>query len=286
VSKSGEVKTIAWSNISDRFAIPGWASWGIGVDLTSRKQAELEIVLLNQTLEQRVNQRTAELSAANQELEAFSYSVSHDLRAPLRGIDGFSQILQDRYGNQLDAKGKHYLERIRAGTQRMDELIDDLLMLSRVTRTEIRRESVNLSAIAQEICQSLHAAQPDRSVEWVIESTISGMGDARLLRIVLENLFSNAWKFTSTQAQTQIKFGTISSNDAPLTYFIQDNGVGFNMAYVNKLFKAFQRLHSEREFCGTGIGLAIVQRIVHRHGGSVRAEGTVKQGATFYFTLG
>jgi PAS domain S-box-containing protein len=287
VSKSGEVKTIAWSNISEHFAIPGWASWGIGVDLTSRKQAELEIVLLNQTLEQRVNQRTAELWAANQELEAFSYSVSHDLRAPLRGIDGFSQILQDCYGEQLDDKGKHYLARIRAGTQRMGELIDDLLMLSRVTRAEMRRESVNLSAIAEEICHDLQVTQPDRAIKWMIDADVSGIGDPRLLRIVLENLFSNAWKFTSTQTQTQIEFGTISSEpNATLTYFIKDNGVGFNMAYVNKLFKAFQRLHSEREFPGTGIGLAIVQRIVYRHGGTVWAEGTLKQGATFYFTLG
>lgn len=287
VSKSGEVKTIAWSNISEHFAIPGWASWGIGVDLTSRKQAELEIVLLNQTLEQRVNQRTAELWAANQELEAFSYSVSHDLRAPLRGIDGFSQILQDCYGEQLDDKGKHYLARIRAGTQRMGELIDDLLMLSRVTRAEMRRESVNLSAIAEEICHDLQVTQPDRAIKWMIDADVSGIGDPRLLRIVLENLFSNAWKFTSTQAQTQIEFGTVLSEpNATLTYFIKDNGVGFNMAYVNKLFKAFQRLHSEREFPGTGIGLAIVQRIVYRHGGTVWAEGTLKQGATFYFTLG
>lgn len=285
VSKSGAVKTIAWSNISDRFPIPGWATWGVGIDLTSRKQAELEIVRLNQTLEQRVNQRTAELTTANQELEAFSYSVSHDLRSPLRGIDGFSQILQERYADQLDDKGKHYLTRIRAGTQRMGELIDDLLRLSRVTRAEMQCGPVHLSAIAEEICQSLN--QPDHPVEWVIAAEIWATGDARLLQIVLENLLNNAWKFTSTQAHARIELGTLSTGTPPrLTYFIRDNGVGFDMTYTNKLFKAFQRLHSEREFPGTGIGLAIVERVIHRHGGTVWAEGVLGQGATFYFTLG
>jgi len=285
VSKSGDIKTIAWSNLSDRFPIPGWASWGIGVDVTGQNQAELALRQLNQTLEQRIRDRTAELTATNQELEAFSYSVSHDLRAPLRGIDGFSKALVERYADQLDDKGQHYLSRIRLGTQRMGELIDDLLTLSRVTRTEMKRVQVSLSSIAQAIASDLSATQPERAAVWQIAAGISGTGDARLLCIVLENLFNNAWKFTSPQPQAQIEFGTTIAADQTRVYFVKDNGVGFDMAYVNKLFTAFQRLHAAHEFPGTGIGLAIVQRIVHRHGGRVWAEGMINHGATFYFTL-
>lgn len=285
VTKNGEIKTISWSNISAFFPVPGWEGWGVGVDITERKKAELEVTQLNQTLEQRVKERTTELAAANKELEAFSYSVSHDLRAPLRGIDGFSKVLLERYSEQLDDRAKHYLDRIRAGTQRMGELIEDMLMLSRVTRAEMKRSIVNLSQIAQEVSENLNESQPERSVQWNITPEITALGDSALLRIVLENLLSNAWKFTSKCTQTQIEFGTTILPDRTLAYFVKDNGVGFDMAYVNKLFIAFQRLHSISEFPGTGVGLAIVQRIIHRHGGIVWAEGTINQGAIFYFTL-
>jgi PAS domain S-box-containing protein len=286
VTRNGETKTIAWSNISDIFPVPGWASWGVGIDISDRKQAELKVIQLNQTLEERVKERTAELAAANKELSAFSYSVSHDLRAPLRGIDGFSKVLLERYANQLDEQGKHYLDRIRAGTQRMGELIEDMLMLSRVTRAEMKRNSVNLSALAQEISENLSESQPERSVTWKIAPEITVLGDGALLRIVLENLLSNAWKFTSTRTQTEIEFSLTILPENTQAYFVKDNGVGFDMNYVNKLFIAFQRLHSTNEFPGTGVGLAIVQRIIHRHGGKVWAEGIIDRGAAFYFTLG
>ncbi|HEY9736650.1 MAG TPA: PAS domain S-box protein, partial [Trichocoleus sp.] len=285
VNKSGETKIISWSNLSDDYPVPGWASWGVGVDITERKLAEYALEQLNFTLEQQVQERTAALTLANRELEAFSYSVSHDLRAPLRGIDGFSKALLELYAEQLDDKGKHYLERIRSGTQRMGELIDDMLKLSRVTRAEIRRSTVGLSQMVADVARGLSETQPERSVEWAIAPNVAASGDRGLLQIVVENLLSNAWKFTSTKDHTAIAFGVTTQPDQTPVYFVKDNGVGFDMAYASKLFTAFQRLHSEREFPGTGVGLAIVERIIHRHGGAVWAEGTLQHGATIYFTL-
>jgi len=226
----------------------------------------------------------AQLEASNKELEAFSYSVSHDLRAPLRSIDGFSQATLEDYGDRLDAQGKDYLRRIRAGSQRMGQLIDDLLALSRLTRQEMRRQPADLSAMAKAIAGDLREAHPERRVDFVIAEEAVAQGDRRLLRVVLENLLGNAWKFTGKHPHASIEFGVTGDGGGP-AYFVRDNGAGFDMAYAGKLFGAFQRLHRADEFPGTGIGLATVQRIVRRHGGRVWAEGEMGQGATFYFTL-
>jgi light-regulated signal transduction histidine kinase (bacteriophytochrome) len=225
-----------------------------------------------------------QVEAANKELEAFSYSVSHDLRAPLRSIDGFSQALIEDCAGQLDAAALHSLDRIRAATQRMAQLIDDLLNLARVTRAEMRDEIVDLGAMAKVILGELQSADPARRVECVVGADVMGHGDSRLLRVVLENLLGNAWKFTMNKPQSRIEVGVAHRDGSPV-YFVRDDGPGFDMAYVDKLFGTFQRLHAVTEFPGTGIGLASVRRIVHRHGGRTWAEGEIGKGATFSFTL-
>lgn len=225
-----------------------------------------------------------ELSAANKELEAFSYSVSHDLRGPLRAIDGFGQALLEDYGERLDAEGQDYLARVRAAARRMGQLIDDLLKLSRITRSEIRREEVDLSGLAHAIALELREQDPQRQAEFAIDPAMRAHGDRELLRIALENLLGNAWKFTRDNEDARIEFSQTEHEDG-LAYFVRDNGVGFDMAYGDKVFGAFQRLHDEREFPGTGVGLATVQRIVHKHGGRVWTRAEAGKGATFYFTL-
>jgi signal transduction histidine kinase len=222
-----------------------------------------------------------ELEATNRELEAFSYSVSHDLRAPLRTIDGFSQILSEDYGERLDDEGLDYLSRVRTASRHMAELIDDLLDLSRVGRRPLRRERTDMTALAAGIVEDLQKTEPDREVDFVAEEGVTAWGDVGLLKVALENLIGNAWKFTSKEDKATIRFG----RSGP-AYYVSDDGAGFDSAYKDKLFGAFQRLHGPEEFEGTGIGLATVARIVHRHGGEVWAEGAVGEGATFFFTLG
>jgi PAS domain S-box-containing protein len=254
-------------------------------DLTRQKVAEQQIRQLNAGLEQRVRERTAQLESANQELEAFAYSVSHDLRAPLRGIEGWVAALTEDCAGQLDERGHGYLARVRSETQRMGLLIDDLLQLSRVARTGMQLLPVNLTATAQSIAGRLAEANAGRAIEFVIEAGLTGIGDPRLLEIALTNLLSNAVKFTSPGAEARIEFGQATENGRP-SFYVRDNGVGFDMAQADKLFRAFQRLHKTSEFPGTGIGLAIVQRVIRRHGGRVWAEAEVDRGATFHFTIG
>ncbi|MDB6109184.1 MAG: sensor hybrid histidine kinase, partial [Pedosphaera sp.] len=235
-------------------------------------------------LNEELKARAQALEEANKELESFSYSVSHDLRAPLRIISGFSGFLLEDCADKLGAEGKDSLQAVVAASQRMGELIDDLLQLSRITRSEVRCAPVDLSALARSVADQLRKANPERCVEVLIEPDLITQADARLMRIVLENLLGNAWKFTSQKRDARIEFRRTTREGAP-AYFVRDNGAGFDMAYANKLFGAFQRLHSTAEFPGTGVGLATVQRVIHRHGGRVWAEGEVGRGATFYFTL-
>jgi light-regulated signal transduction histidine kinase (bacteriophytochrome)/HAMP domain-containing protein len=235
-------------------------------------------------LDERVQTRTAELHALNKELEAFCYSVSHDLRSPLRTIDGFSLALLEDHGEHLPGDAQDHLHRIRAATQRMGVLIDDLLNLSRITRTNLHTETVDMSGLARTVVAELAAMQPGRQVETSIEDHMTANADARLVRLVYDNLIGNAWKFTSREPAARIDVGTANRGGVQ-TFFVSDNGAGFDPAYTDRLFGVFQRLHAMTDFPGTGVGLAIVDRIVQRHGGRVWADGAVGRGATFYFTL-
>ena len=254
-------------------------------DITQEKHAHEEVGQLNRELEQRVKDRTAQLEASNKEMEAFSYSVSHDLRAPLRGIDGWSQALIEDYGRQLDRNAQQYLARVREETQRMGHLIDDLLKLSRLTRVELQHESVDLTALARTITSRLRESEPTRNVDFAIQEGLTTVGDGHLLEIVLANLLDNAVKFTGPRALARIEFGQTMGQDE-LAFYVRDNGVGFDMTYATMLYGAFQRLHKNTEFPGTGIGLATVQRVLRRHGGRIWADAKPNEGATFYFTIG
>jgi light-regulated signal transduction histidine kinase (bacteriophytochrome) len=246
---------------------------GYMIDITAKKTAE-----------NLAEKHAEELAAVNRELEAFSYSVSHDLRAPLRSIDGFSLALLEDYADNLDDTGMDYLRRVRTGTQRMGHLIDDLLKLSRVTSGKINLEKIQLSKLAEDILDNFKQNEPQHQVEIDIQPDLRAYADLGLIRVALENLLGNAWKYSANQPNAQIQFGCVKQ-DHQRVYYVRDNGVGFDMQYATKLFGAFQRLHKAGEFEGSGIGLATVQRIIHRHGGKIWAQSEPDKGATFYFTL-
>jgi len=253
-------------------------------DITDRKVAEAEVLKLNNELETRVVERTRELEEAYKGLESFAYSVAHDLRSPLRGINGFASILVEDYADKLDTAARGYLERIRVGTERMGTLIDDLSTLTRVSRAPVERAQFDFSELAQEVAEGLKSAEPSRQAEFVIAPNMRANGDHGLLRIALDNLLGNAWKFTSKRPSARIEIG-MDLCDGEATYFVRDNGIGFDPAFAQKLFKQFERLHPTDEYEGTGVGLALVDRVVRRHGGRIWANAAVGQGATFYFRL-
>jgi PAS domain S-box-containing protein len=251
-------------------------------DVTERKKAGERIAELNRELKN----RAAELETANRELEAFSYSVSHDLRSPLQNIDSFSQILIEEHANRLGADGRDCVQRLRGGCQHMEEIIEALLALSNMARHELVPERVELSALAKSVADELKQKDPDRLVDWMIAEGLTAEGDPRLMRVVLENLLGNAWKFTAKRPRARIEFGALPQSNGTRTYFVRDDGAGFDMARAGDLFAPFKRLHDQSQFRGTGIGLATVQRVIRRHHGRIWAEGVVDQGATFCFTLG
>ena len=257
---------------------------GISKDITERKKTERQIARMNDELENKVIERTKMLRIANKELEAFSYSVSHDLRAPLRSIDGFSQALIEDYGDTLDDIAMNYLSRVRSAAQRMSTLIDDMIKLAKVSRTELSKKNISLSNIALSISKNLTEIEPERNAEFIIQPDLYVLGDENLMKVALQNLIENAWKFTSKEEVTRIEVGS-KRIDGETVYFVRDNGAGFDMNYAKKLFTPFQRLHKETDFPGTGIGLSTVQRIVHRHLGRIWAEGEPGGGAEFCFTM-
>ncbi len=271
--------------VSERTKQLAFMNQQLSIELRERERAEMETRELNAELERRVLSRTAELESANKELSAFAYSVSHDLRAPLRGIDGWSTALLEDYRHQLDPTGQQYLMRVLSETHRMGNLIDDMLLLSRLSRDEMNFHPVDLSALARNISATLRDSHPDRALQFTIAPDLQVTGDARLLDLALTNLFSNAVKFTAQQPNALIEFASLQK-EGVTAFYIRDNGAGFDMKYASTLFGAFQRLHNDSEFPGTGIGLAIVQRVIARHAGRVWAEARVNQGATFFFTLG
>ncbi|WP_455207498.1 PAS domain S-box protein [Kaarinaea lacus] len=258
---------------------------GVIRDVSQRKQVESELLQHRDHLEELVTERTAELSNLNRELEAFSYSVSHDLRAPLRAINGFSTLLCEEYQQQLDDEGKDYLNRIVKASVKMERLIDDLLQISRVSRADLNKENVDLSAIAEEILKNLHNQEPQRQVKWEIEKGLLAKGDKTLLHVMMQNLLGNAWKYTTKTPNAEIRFHRCATKEAADAFCIEDNGSGFDAKYKDKIFQPFQRLHTDKEFEGTGIGLATVNRVIHRHSGEIWAESIVDGGSRFYFRL-
>lgn len=282
---AGEVRTF----LSVKFPVLDshhqiYAVAGISTDITELKQAEAEARRLNAELETRVRERTAELEASTRELDAFAYSVSHDLRAPLRSLYGFAQAFIEDYDEVIDDTGRDYLNRLQRNVERMGQMIDDLLNLSRATRVELVRTRIDLTAMAREILAELAAIEPNRRVEWTVQEGLSTYGDGHLVRLALHNMLANAWKFTAKREVATLTVGQ-TTHAGEQMFFVQDNGAGFDMKYADKLFHAFQRLHPAADFEGSGIGLAIVARIMRRHGGQLLAEGEVDKGATFFFNL-
>jgi light-regulated signal transduction histidine kinase (bacteriophytochrome) len=269
---------------TDRLTAEATARASLNI-LEDLSDAQAEIRTLNEELEARVELRTAELLVANKNLEAFTYSVAHDLRSPLRALSGYGEALTEDYGDRLDKTGRWYVERIQAATERMGALIDDLLLLAQVSRSEISLGPVDLSAEVAVIAGELQAREPGRTVRFVIHDGVWVNADRTLIRTVLQNLVENAWKYTGKRDDATIEFGATAAEDAGVCCYVRDNGAGFDPAFAAKLFQPFQRLHAVTEFPGTGIGLASVRRIIERHGGRVWAEGAVGRGATFYFTL-